>query len=246
MTANEMADELELRLDRSYTYGSPGYEDYEMSSVLNQAISHYIKSFYSELNNRKGFGFEESEVRNQGLAELIKNSVNPVSSDQTGVLKNGTYYDLPDDFMYTVLEIVEIDVKDCDDNNLLIDVDPISHDEHNKVKGNKYRTPSSNLIEPRAWRMQYSRETSTSVTGAGTNKRHQLITDGIYNILSYKMNYLINHPELIVDKDTIANERNCILDESTHNVIVDTARDIMLGIVKEQKLQNEVDLKDLE
>ena len=47
MTANEMADELELRLDRSFSYGSPGYEDYELSSVLNQALAHYVKTFYS-------------------------------------------------------------------------------------------------------------------------------------------------------------------------------------------------------
>lgn len=245
MTANEMADELELRLDRSYSYGSPGYEDYELSSVLNQATNHYIKSFYNELNNRKGFGFEESEVRNQGLSELISSSVNPVSTDQIGVLKNGSYYDLPSDFMYTILEVVETDIKDCDNDNTSIQVRPISHDEYNKLKGNKYKRPSSNIVDPRVWRMQYSRATST-YSGTGTNKRHQLITNGKYNIISYKMNYLKNPPEIIVDRDTISNERNCVLDESTHDVIVNIARDIMLGIVKEQKLQNEVDLKDLE
>jgi len=247
MTANEMADELELRLDRSYTYGSPGYEDFELSSALTQAQSHYVKSFYSEKNNRKGYGFEESEVRNQGLAELLSSSVNPLSSDQTGVLTNGFYYDLPLDFMYTVYEEVEIDAKDCDNNNIIADVKVISHDEIRKLKGNKYKKPSVNLTEPRIWRTQYSRNINTSSpTVAATNKRHQLITDGIYNIVNYKMNYLINPPEINVDRNTINNQKSCILDESTHEIIIDIARDILLGIVKEQKLQTEIDQKDLE
>lgn len=247
MTANEMADELELRLDRSYTYGSPGYEDFELSSVLNQAQSHYVKSCYSEKNNRKGYGFEETEVRNQGLAELLNSSVNPLSSDQTGVLTNGFYYDLPLDFMYTVYEEVEINAKDCNDNNIIADVKVVSHDEIRKLKGNKYKKPSVNIIEQRVWRVQYSRfvDTSSPIITA-TNKRHQLITDGVFNIVKYKMNYLINPPEINVDRNTINNQKSCILDESTHEVIIDIARDIMLGIVKEQKIANIIDQKDLE
>jgi hypothetical protein len=60
------------------------------------------------------------------------------------------------------------------------------------------------------------------------------------------MNYLINPPEIIVDRNLPNNQRNCILDVSTHDIIVDTARDIILGIVKEQKLNTELDQKDLE
>tara|TARA_R110002124_G_scaffold87870_2_gene225863 strand:- start:583 stop:1320 length:738 start_codon:yes stop_codon:yes gene_type:complete len=245
MTANEMADELELRLDRSFSYGSPGYEDYELSSVLNQALAHYVKTFYSEKNNRKGHGFEESEVRNQGLAELIKNSASSLSASQVGVLRNGAFYDLPQDFMYTILETVEVNILDCDNNNKLIDVEVTSHDEHNRVKGNKYRRASGNIIEPRVLRIGFSRTTST-YSSTGTVKRHELITDGSFNIVNYTMRYLTNPPEIIVDRSTTVNQRSCILDESTHNVIIDTARDIMLGIVKEQKAQNETDLKDLE
>ena len=245
MTANEMADELELRLDRSFSFGSPGYEDFEIESVLNQAQSHYVKGCYSELNNRKGYGFEESEVRNQGLAELIQDSVNSVSTDQTGVLKNGVYFDLPLDFMYTIHETIETSVLDCDGNNVCASVRVVSHDEFNKLRGNKYKKPSSNLIEPRVWRMQFSRLTNTSMS-TGSAKRHQIITDGNFNIVNYKMNYLINPPKIIVNRTAVINQRSCILDESTHEVIVDIARDIMLGIVKEQKLNTEIDLRDLE
>ena len=87
MTANEMADELELRLDRADSLGSPGYEDFDLSSVLTEAQLLYIKQFVSELNNRKGQGFEETEVRNQGLSALIKQGANlTVSADQTRIV----------------------------------------------------------------------------------------------------------------------------------------------------------------
>ena len=51
MTANQMADELELKLDRSSSYASPGYEDFELSSVLTEAQTLYVKKYYDELNN---------------------------------------------------------------------------------------------------------------------------------------------------------------------------------------------------
>ena len=37
MTANEMADALELKLDRSDSFGSPGYEDFELSNYKSGA-----------------------------------------------------------------------------------------------------------------------------------------------------------------------------------------------------------------
>jgi hypothetical protein len=36
-TANEMADDLESRIDRASSLASPGYEDFELTSVLTEA-----------------------------------------------------------------------------------------------------------------------------------------------------------------------------------------------------------------
>ena len=60
------------------------------------------------------------------------------------------------------------------------------------------------------------------------------------------MNYLINPPDIIVDRATPANQRNCILDESTNDVIIDIAKDLMLQRVREQKIQNIEPVKELE
>ena len=78
-----------------------------------------------------------------------------------------------------------------------------------------------------------------------SRKRHELITDGTFNINSYRMRYLKNPVDIVVDR-TNGNEVNCELDEFTHEVIVDIARDLMLEVVKEEKLENEIDIENFE
>lgn len=250
MTANEMADELELRLDRADSLGSPGYEDFDLSSVLTEAQLLYIKQFVSELNNRKGQGFEETEVRNQGLSALIKQGANlTVSADQTGVLDNGKFFDLPTDFMYTIYEECMIDKQQCGTEDFIKAwINVIAHDEIWQYLYNKYKKPYyKDYGWARVWRLGYQRQVSGSDPASpATPKRHQLITDGTFNVTSYTMNYLIFPSDITVDRDTPTNSRNCILDESTHTVIIDMAKDLMLDRVKEQKVQNIVPVKDLE
>ncbi len=99
MTANEMADMLEEKLDRADSFGSPGYEDFDLTSVLTEAQELYVKKFFDEMNNRKQKGFEETEIRNQGLSALVKDGDNlTASADQTGISVNnnvtGKFYDL--------------------------------------------------------------------------------------------------------------------------------------------------------
>ena len=114
MTANEMADELELAADRVSSFGSPGYEDSDITSVLTDAEELYVKKFISRKNNRKGESFDETEIRNQGLSALVKRgAVLSVSANQTDSSVNGTFFDLPADFMYTIHEEATIDKNIC-------------------------------------------------------------------------------------------------------------------------------------
>ena len=55
-----------------------------------------------------------------------------------------------------------------------------------------------------------------------------------------------NPKEIIVDRTTPANQRNSILDESTHNIIIDIALSLLLDRVKEQEIRNIESLRDLE
>jgi len=251
MTANEMADELEKKLDRSSSFGSPGYEDFELSSVLTEAERLYIKKYIDKKNNRKGESLEETEIRNQGLSALIKKSaVLSVSANQADTFTNGTFYDLPEDFMYTIHEESTIDKIKCntESTNIEAEVVTIAHDEISRLKNNKYKKPFYEIYgDAKVWRLVYSREDDgfDPVTSASV-KRHQLVTDGTFNIVDYIISYLQNPKGIIVDRTTVSNSRNCILDESTHTTIIDIATSLMMERVKEQELVNIESFKDLE
>ena len=255
MTANEMANELELELDRSSSYGSPGYEDFELSSVLSKAVNFYVKKFYDELNNRKLKGFEETEIRDQGLGALIKDapSLSP-SASQAGVIINnnvtGKFFDLPSDHMYTIYEECVLDKVECGTENtpIIAYVIPIAHNEMQRFNGSKYKRPFFKPYgDARVWRTEFSRYTSgVNPSAPATVKRHELFTDGTFNITTYHMRYLKNPSDIVVDRDTPANQRNCELDISTHRVIIEIAADLMMQRVKEQKMQIVEPLKELE
>ena len=256
MTANQMADELELKLDRSSSFGSPGYEDFELSSVLSEAQTLYVKKYFDELNNRKSKGFEEIEIRNQGLAALIKDAAScPVSASQVGIIENGDvvgkFFDLPLDHMYTIYEQCTIDKLDCTTNPstfTIAYITVVSHNEILRFGWNKYKKPfAKSFGSARVWRGEYNRATSGILPSApATAKRHELFTDKTFNITNYHIRYVKNPELIVVDRDTPSNQRNCELDDSTHRVIVDIATDLMMNRVKEQKMQNIESFKDLE
>lgn len=254
MTANQMGDEVERILDRSSSFGSPGYEDFEISSVLQMAETLYIKKFYDELNNRKGKGFQEIEIRNQGLGALITDasSLTPAAS-QVGVIINsnvvGKFFDLPSDHMYTIYEECKIDKIECGtESNIYAYVVAVSHNEMQRFNWSKYKKPFyKSYGDARVWRSEFARF-SDGVNPAvpATAKRHELFTDGTFNILEYHMRYLKNPKAIVVDRTTSSNQRNSELDESTHLVIVQIAADLMMERVKEQKVQIVEPLKELE
>lgn len=254
MTANEMADKLDEKLDRMDSFGSPGYEDFDYSSVLTEAAQLYVKKYFDELNNRKGKGFEEIEIRDQGLGALIKDapSLTP-SASQVGVIVNtdvtGKFFDLPMDHMYTIYEECVIDKVECGTNAPIVAyVIPISHTEMQRFSWSKYKKPFyKNHGESRVWRSQFSREVTGILPSApATAKRHEIFTDGTFNINAYHMRYIKNPKDIVVDRTTSANQRNCELDESTHVVIIDIAVSLMSDRIREQRLQNIEQFKELE
>ncbi len=252
MTANEMANYVDEKLDRVSSFGSPGYEDFDISSVLTEAYHFYVKKFVDELNNRKGKGFQENEIRNQGFGGLIETAPTLTqSASQAGVLTNGVFYDLPLTHMYTVFEECTIDKTECrTGNNELIKayVRITAYNEVQSLAKSKYHKPFYNTWgDARVWRLEYSRTNSGYTSMATqTGKRHEIVTDGNFSVTNYFMRYLKNPLPIVVDRVNPANQRNCELDHSTHLVIVDTAVDLMLERVKEQKMQIRESFRDLE
>ena len=255
MTANQMAAELEEKLDRANSFGSPGYEDEDLTSVLTEAQQLYVKKFFDEVNNRKQKGFEETEIRNQGLSALVKDGDNlSVSADQVGIITNnnvtGKFYDLPDDHMYTIYEQCTIDKKECDTDAFIIGwVMVVAHNEMQRYNWSKYKKPFYRVTgDCRVWRSEFSRKDSGRADNnpVKTDKRHELFTDGTFNVTNYHIRYVKNPLEIVVNRTTTTDQKNCELDTSTHVVIVGIATDLMMQRVKEQKVQTIENFRDLE
>lgn len=251
MNANAMGFELEQKLDRVSSGGSPGYEDFELSSVLTEAQQLYVKTYIDKLNNRKQKGFQEIEIRNQGLGALIKNAPSlTVSASQLGTLRDEIFYDLPTDHMYTIYEHCVIDKLVCGttDKYIIADVDAKGYNEIRRQLDNKYKKPYyKSWGDARVWRTEYSRfVTGILPSATATAKRHGIFTDGTFNVTTYVMNFIKNPLPIVVNNTTPANQRNCELDESTHVVIIDMACDLMMNRVKEQAIHNVEPFKDLE
>lgn len=239
MTANEMTTEVELYIERiASKKGIAGYEDYEWGPILTRATWTFIKQVIDKLNNKR-LGLEESEIRAQGLSALIQNATPTVSFSQTGVSTNGYFYDLPEDFYIAIREEAKISEIDCvTKDNAIVDITPKGHGEYIEQKNNPFRKPYYDGNEGEVWRLIFSRENSgyEDIT-TKTKKRHELITDGAFTVLEYRLRYLKNHPDIIVDLDVPTNQRNCILDDSTHPSIVSIAKDMVLEYITKQQPQ---------
>lgn len=235
MTANQMGEQIMLRLNAVDAFNAFDYEDVELSGFLNLAQDLYIEQNLDRLLNPKRTGFEETEARGQALSELVKTGSCTLSSSQEGILTNGYLFDLPADFRLCVLEEVFVDKKGCSNQNIQADVIVVSRDEYNKHRKNYYKIPYCNSFEAKVWRMYNNRLVSNYIEGQGTVKRHQLITDGTFNISSYKINYIQNFPLIVVNNSDTSLMRNSILDESTHSKIVELAVSLIDSSNKEER-----------
>jgi len=213
MTANEMADKTELLLNLKDAEFA--YEDIELSSVLNKAQVMYVNQFIDNRLNYKQEGFEETEIRGWGLAPLIQPSTLSQSGSQANIFPNGKYYDLPADFWVMITETPTSDKNYCNSNVKIIPrVSIVTHDEYNKLIRNHYRKPYINQYDGLVWRMYDS------------NRRVQLITNGAFNITSYKIKYLKSIPDIVVNRSSPGSQVNCILESTTkevHEAIVEIA-----------------------
>ena len=237
MTSVEMEEEFLILYDKITNFDAPGYESNEISRFLTKAQERLILHIVNPRGNKYISGFENTEKRRKDLSELVMNAeLLPASRSvsQTGVKPNGTFYDMPTDFMYAVEEeVLTVSSTACFNGNT-IEVLPITHNVYNKSKKNPFKKAYKNLV----WRMDYSR------TAVGTGpQRHELITDGTYTVGTYFVRYLRKPQPIISDTSTIegvAGPLNCELNEITHRAIIDEAVAMATGITNPQAYQIKV------
>jgi len=124
-----------------------------------------------------------------------------------------------------------------------ITVLPKTHDEYNSNIDNPFVKPGDPNEDGRdaeAWRLDFSRESST------TAKRHEIVTSGDYDILQYYIRYIAKLTPIIVADltgsytiDGLNVQTECILDSEIHSEIVQEAVSIALETVKDPRWQSQ-------
>ena len=258
MTANEQAESLLLELNRVGSGASFSYTDEELSGFLTKAQWHYIKMFSGLMNSSRA-SIEETERRGQGLSNLIRQSEPLVESSDTSFYPNAYIYLLPKDFMWTAAERILITHPDCE-STIDADVRVVESDEHAALICNTYKKPRIlDRKNARVWRKYYNYGPGTTVTDIGDSdkdtssvtttpifQKHEIVIPEGATIVEYRMVYWKLPDNIVVDNVDSSNQVDCELDDSTHETIVEIARDKILGAVKEQKVMNQIDVEDLE
>ena len=236
MTANEMWDNVLVTYDALYSQSAPGFVDPEASILLTKAQWYYILQRLNPKSNRNMEGFEETEIRIQGLSALIKDSQESTTPptktnvSQVGALPGEELWALPTDFMIAIYEGCQTNVKQCGSNppvyNRIMTI-PISHDEYNLNYYNPYKKPYTDGTEGIIWRLEHGRKTVNNVE----RKVHGLITDGTFQVTNYYLRYIKTPSDIVVD---LNNPIDCKLDSFTHQGICDIAVKLLSAAVREQ------------
>jgi hypothetical protein len=241
MTANQMWDNVLVTYDALYSQSAPGFEDAEATILLTKAQWYYILQRLNPKSNRNMEGFEETEIRIQGLSALIKDSQDAVppiielpQQDQTGTLPGEKLWALPVDFMITIYEGSVTNVPQCGTTstyNRIMTI-PISHDEYNLNYYNPYKKPYTDGTEGIVWRLEHGKKTVNGVE----RKIHGLITDGTpqFQVTNYYMRYLKTPNDIVVNLNNPSAQISCELDSLTHQGICDIALKLLAAAVREQ------------
>jgi hypothetical protein len=235
MTANEQGDLLLFLLNRANAGASFSYSDEKLSQALTQAQWHYVKSFIIGDRNRVGTSFEETEIRGQGLAPLIRQEKDVSEVDNDSMYPDSKRYQLPKDFMWTLDEYLLLTTKDCEEE-ISAEVRVVRHDEYSRYINNIYKKPRVNGVTARVWRMFYNSE--ELLEDEESLRIHELVLPKDTTSAKYSLRYLKLPTDISVNKTTPAAQVDCELADQTHVTITEIARDIMLDTVKEKKIQS--------
>lgn len=253
MTANEMSLQVKIQYEKLNSGGGPGIQDSVMSRVLSNAQLYYALTRINNKTNRLGEGIEQTELRGEGLSMLLSTEIVLPLAPTTDNVPNGTFFPLPKDYWFNIVEYATIDKISCVTKQpIQAFVRAIRHDELIKMVSNSYKQPYYDNQNSSVLRLFYSRDQSgynssfvnflnptTNPTynptiddgynylTTQTAKRHELVTDGTFNITSYYVRYYRMPRQIVVDSTVPQNQRHCELDNFTHQDIIDIAVDML-------------------
>lgn len=222
MTSTEMKKEFLILYDKITNFDAPGYKDSEIETFLNKAQERYMLRILDVYGNKYRQGFEATEIRRKGLSELLKSAnlnTSDISSSQVGVMPNGTFFDLPSDFLFTVQESAVITSTDACIDGKVVKIKPTTHDEYNMNVNNPFKKPSSSVI----WRLDVASDSGV--------KRHELVAANDFTVSEYNLRYIKQPANIVIGT------QDCQLNAITHRSIIDEAVTIAAGAADPETYQ---------
>lgn len=224
MTANEMANEFDIKLDIISSQSTPGLLDSEKSVLLTSA---------EEIVFQKQFPpdapVDTTEILKKKLSTMYVNTTLSAASSQSGAYTNGDFWALPANHYYT-LNLFANMASDTDClNGKDIGIKPITYDEYNTNISNPFKNPGKGVV----WALQ-----------AGFDSDEQRIqtihSSDFTSINTLSIAYIKNVEGITVDVNTPANQVNSLLPTILHMEIVDEAVELaklQLGLLNEFQTQ---------
>ena len=243
MTTEEFSDAFDTLVNSAANVDNFGsidstlkFDEYEKSYFLTKAQEEVVRELYTG-KNRFGDSFEKTEELRRLLNNLIVTHKQPLSEENYNNLAlTDKSYLVPifDDIMYIIYEAVRLkdDSLGCY-SGTVINVQPITHDEYNKIKDNPFRGPT----RYKALRLDTNDNQPTNCV--------EIISK--YSCDEYIVRYLKKlNPIILVDLDDSnvsidgkTNKKDCELNSILHEYILERAVDMALrtkGIGKPQNV----------
>ncbi len=209
------------QLNKVRTFQGPGYGPTEISLFATEAQELLIVTKYTPVSNQLKEGFEETEKRIQDLGNLVRDAVIAPLSLSSSNMQNGRFFQLPNTllidpvdysnvFWFTVFEEGITNLTDCNGAFIRVPIYEINHNEFDKLRRDPFNKPS----QTRAWRLRIEQN------------RHELITDGTYNITDYHVRY-IKKP-LPIDLTSLATDSVSELSDEMHRELVRKTVELVL------------------
>jgi hypothetical protein len=232
MTANEMAYQFEVLLDRVPSIDNPGFTDQEKSIFLSKAQDVLLKKAF-KVNE----GFEKNTKALEEYKELKRFfSASLPMPNQSGTRENGIFFPLPADLRYELDGEVLVTTDDGCFDNYRVRTKLITENRYSINKNNPYKNPLiTGSADDFIWELPYSKDSSG-------NKQTELIVPSGTTINEFRLWY-IKEPVNIVPytgDGTTTSMVNSEFGEQAHQEIVDIAVRLAIASTTPQEYQIKV------
>lgn len=251
MTTDEFSDAFDTLVssyrrfkdyDNKEILDSVEFNEYEKSYFLTKAQEELVISLYNG-RNTSGDSFEKTEELRRLLNNLVvthKQSLSEENYNDLALTDKSYLVPILDDVMYIIYEAVRLkdDSLGCY-SGTVINVQPITHDEYNKIKDNPFRGPT----RYKALRLDTN---DTKITDEDVQSTNYVEIISKYSCDEYIVRYLKKLNPIILENldgsnvsiDGQTKKHECELNSILHEYILERAVDMALRTKSIGKPQN--------